>query len=68
MHFKPKYRHLTPNTIETAVIFTHAYPFYSSHSIPHNISIDQKSHMNMKLMLKIKKFSNRSQTNGIIDL
>ena len=32
------------------------------------ISIKQKSHVKIKLMLKIKNFSFRSQTNGIDDL
>ena len=69
------YRPLTPNIIETVAFFSHPYLFIL---IPHMpllltpstsyISIDQKSHMKMESMLKIKNFSNRSHTNGIYDL
>ena len=59
-----KHRPLTPNIIETVAFFTHPYPFILTPNIPY-ISIDQISHMKMKLMLKTKNFSNRSQTNGI---
>ena len=65
--FQAKHRPLTPNIIETATFFTHPYLFSLTPNIPY-ISIDQKSHMKMKLMLNIKNYSNRSQTNDIYDL
>ena len=62
-----KHRPLTPSIIETVAFFTHPYAFILTPNIPY-ISIDQKSHMKMKSMLKIKNFSNRSQTNDIYHL
>ena len=62
-----KHRPLTPNRSETRPFFTHPYLFILTPNIS-CIPIDQKSHMKMKLMLKIKNFYNRSQTNGIDDL
>ena len=65
--FQAKHRPLTPNIIKTAPFFTHPYLFILTPNIPY-ISIDEKSRMRMKSMLKIKNFYNRSQTNGIYDL
>ena len=48
--------------------YFHSYlPLSSSHSIPH-ISERMKSHIRRWSMLKIKNFSNRSQTNAIYHL
>ena len=62
-----KHRPLTPNIIEIVAFFTHPYAFILTPNIPY-ISIDQKLYMTMKSVLKIKNFSNRSQTNDIYDL
>ena len=62
-----KHRPLTPNIIRTVAFFTHPYLFILTPNIP-CIPIDQKLYLTMKLMLKIKNFYNRSQTNGISDL
>ena len=66
--FQAKHRPLTPNIKQTA-------PFFLPMHIPlllipntSYISIDEKSHIKMKLMLRIKNFSFRSQTNHIDDL
>ena len=66
--FQAKHRPLTPNIKQTA-------PFFLPMHIPlllipntSYISIDEKSHTKMKLMLKIKNFSFRSHKNGIYDL
>ena len=65
--FQHKHRTLTPNIIETAPFFTITYALLLTPNIPY-ISIDQKTHMKMKSMLKIKNFYKRSQTNGIYGL
>ena len=65
--FQAKHRPLTQNIIETAPFFTHPYLFILTPNIPY-ISIDQKLYLTMTLMLKIKNFSFRSQTNGIYHL
>ena len=65
--FQAKHRPLTPNIIETVPFFTHPYAFILTPNIPY-ISINQKSHIKMKSMLKIKKFLIRLQMNGIYDL
>ena len=62
-----KYRPLTPNIIETVAFFTHPYLFIHTPSTSY-ISINEKSQLKLKSMLKIKKFYNRSKTNGIYDL
>ena len=53
--FQAKHRPLIPNTNETVAFFTHPYALLLTPNIPY-ISIDQKSHMKMESMLKIKKF------------
>ena len=65
--FQAKYRPLIPYIIQIAAFFTHPYAFILTPNIPY-ISINQKSHIKMKSMLKIKKFLIRLQINGIYDL
>ena len=62
-----KHRPLTQTRNETMPFFTHPYAFILTPNIPY-ISIDQKTQMKMKSMLKIKIFYNRLQTNGMDDL
>ena len=64
--FQAKHQPLNPNANENVAFFTHPYLFILKPNI--YISIDQKSHMKMNSMLKIKKFLNCSQTNDIYDL
>ena len=63
-----KHRTLTQNRSETIAFCSYGYPCPSHAHYPIHISIDEKSCMKTKSMLKIKNFSNRSQTNDTNDL
>ena len=62
--FQAKHRPRTPNRTDTVIFFTHPCALLL---IPNtsDISTNEKSHVKIKSKLKIKKYSNRSQTNDI---
>ena len=65
--FQAKHRPLTPNTNETGAFFTHPYAFAPHTQFPIYLN-RSKATYDEESMLKIKNFSNRSQTNAIDDL
>ena len=61
-----KHQPLTPNRTDVVPLSVIHIPLLLTPNNPF-LSIDQKSHINMKWIFKFKNFSNRSQTNGIYD-
>ena len=62
--FQAKNQPLTPNIIQIAAFFTHPYAFAPHTQFPIYLN-RSKATYDEESMLKIKNFSNRSQTNGI---